>query len=94
MPLDASIWIVDNNLAYDDYSYKVVTDPAENLQILQSYIDRGMFNIGYDAEWFGSKFTEFLLNRLCDNILFGFIGIEIKEIENIETNGEIGQWVK
>ena len=50
--------IVDNNLAYDDYSYKVVTDPAENLQILQSYIDRGMFNIGYDAEWFGSKFTD------------------------------------
>ena len=49
---------VENNLEYDKYTYKVISDPAENIAVLQSYIDRGMFSIGYDAEWFGAKFTD------------------------------------
>ena len=49
---------VDNNLSYDNYIYRVVEDPEENIAILNRYIEKGMFSIGYDAEWFGSKFTD------------------------------------
>ncbi len=49
---------VANNLQYQEFTWKVVDSPEENRAILQSYIDREMFSIGYDAEWFGSKFTD------------------------------------
>jgi hypothetical protein len=50
--------LIDHGLKYQDYTYTIVTDPEENRKILQSYIDREMFTIGYDAEWYGSKFTD------------------------------------
>jgi uracil-DNA glycosylase family 4 len=49
---------VDNNLQYQEYTYKIVDSPEENIAILKDYISRGMFSIGYDAEWYGSKFTD------------------------------------
>ena len=49
---------VENNLEYDKYTYRIVSDPAENTAILSNYIARGMFSVGYDAEWFGAKFTD------------------------------------
>jgi DNA polymerase len=49
---------VANDLQYQPFTWRVVDSPEENRAILQSYIDRGMFSIGYDAEWFGSKFTD------------------------------------
>jgi uracil-DNA glycosylase family 4 len=50
--------VLEDNLKYEDYKYIVINDPAENIQILQQYIAKGMLTIGYDAEWFGSKFTD------------------------------------
>ena len=50
--------VLDDNLQYDSFKYIVVEDPADNIMFLESYINRGMFDIGYDAEWFGSKFTD------------------------------------
>lgn len=50
--------VLDNNLDYDQYTYRIVDDPAENIAFLEYYIAKGMFDIGYDAEWFGSKFTD------------------------------------
>jgi len=50
--------VLDNNLKYEEYKYIIVDDPAENTRILQQYIDKGMLTVGYDAEWFGSKFTD------------------------------------
>jgi DNA polymerase I-like protein with 3'-5' exonuclease and polymerase domains/uracil-DNA glycosylase len=49
---------LDDDINYDDYKYIVVDDPEVNKAILQKYIDEGMFDIGYDAEWFGTKFTD------------------------------------
>jgi len=49
---------LDDNLKYQDYTYFVIDDPAENRRILERYVRKGMFTIGYDAEWFGSKFTD------------------------------------
>jgi len=50
--------VLEDNLKYEDYKYIVINDPAENIHILQQYIAKGMLTIGYDAEWFGSKFTD------------------------------------
>jgi uracil-DNA glycosylase family 4 len=50
--------VIDDNLKYDDYKYIVIDDPEINKAILQQYIDEGEFNIGYDAEWYGDKFTD------------------------------------
>lgn len=49
---------IDNELNYSSYSYLVVDDPEDNIKILKKYIERGNITIGYDAEWFGSKFTD------------------------------------
>lgn len=49
---------LDNNLQYQDFKYIVIDSPAENEAILNKYIKSGAFTIGYDAEWFGSKFTD------------------------------------
>ena len=50
--------VLDDNLHYDSYRYIVVDDPEVNTAILTEYINQGKFDIGYDAEWFGSKFTD------------------------------------
>jgi uracil-DNA glycosylase family 4 len=50
--------VIDDNLKYDDYKYIVIDDPEINKAILQQYIDEEAFDIGYDAEWFGDKFTD------------------------------------
>ena len=57
--------VIDDNLKYDDYKYIIVDDPEVNRAILQQYIDAGEFNIGYDAEWFGDKFTD-------DEVMYDF----------------------
>lgn len=44
---------VEGKLVYEPFEKLVVNDPAVNLAILQNYIDRGMFSVGYDAEWKG-----------------------------------------
>jgi uracil-DNA glycosylase family 4 len=50
--------VIDDNLSYEEYKYIVVDDPETNIAILQKYIAEGEFDIGYDAEWFGDKFTD------------------------------------
>lgn len=47
-----------DDLNYTQYKYFVVDDPEENIQFLQKYINSGQLSIGYDAEWFGSKFND------------------------------------
>jgi DNA polymerase I-like protein with 3'-5' exonuclease and polymerase domains/uracil-DNA glycosylase len=49
---------INNELNYTQYKYFVVEDPEENIKILQKYISAGQLTIGYDAEWFGSKFND------------------------------------
>jgi uracil-DNA glycosylase family 4 len=49
---------LDNNLNYKKFKYMIIDDPADNIAILNKYIKRGEFKIGYDAEWFGEKFTD------------------------------------
>jgi hypothetical protein len=38
--------VIDNNLDYDRYTYRIVDDPAENITFLENYISKGMFDIG------------------------------------------------
>jgi uracil-DNA glycosylase family 4 len=49
---------LDNKLNYKNYKYVVIEDPQDNIAMLNAYISRGEFQIGYDAEWFGEKFTD------------------------------------
>ena len=49
---------LDNNLNYKKFKYIVIDDPQDNITILNRYIKRGEFKIGYDAEWYGDKFTD------------------------------------
>jgi uracil-DNA glycosylase family 4 len=49
---------LDNNLNYKKFRYMVIDDPQENITILNRYVKRGQFQIGYDAEWYGDKFTD------------------------------------
>jgi uracil-DNA glycosylase family 4 len=49
---------LDNNLKYDNFRYIVIDSVEDNLKFLRSYISRGMFDVGYDAEWYGSKFMD------------------------------------
>ena len=75
---------MDNNLKYDEYTYKIVSDPEENIKILQSYIDRGMFSIGYDAEWFGDKWMD-------DEVMYEFqysCEKDVAVILNISPDGK------
>lgn len=57
--------VIDDSLKYDEYKYIIVDDPQVNLAILRKYIDDGEFDIGYDAEWFGEKFTD-------DEVMYDF----------------------
>jgi uracil-DNA glycosylase family 4 len=75
---------VENNLEYTPYTHKVVSDPAENIKILNDYISRGMFSVGYDAEWFGSKFTD-------DEVMYEFqysCEKDVAIVLNISTDGK------
>jgi uracil-DNA glycosylase family 4 len=49
---------LDNNLNYREFKYVIIDDPKDNIEILNNYIARGEFKIGYDAEWYGDKFTD------------------------------------
>ena len=49
---------MDDRLKYDSFQYVVFDNPEDNIKFLQRYVDKEMFDIGYDAEWFGSKFTD------------------------------------
>lgn len=57
--------VMANDVNYDRYQYLVIDDPAENTKMLQKYINQGMFDIGYDAEWFGNKYTD-------DEVMYDF----------------------
>lgn len=57
--------ILDDNLEYTEFKYVVIDDPKDNIAILQNYIDKGMFDIGYDAEWFGDKWKD-------DEVMYDF----------------------
>lgn len=46
---------VTDNLHYTPFKYYVVNDPEENKKILQHYMDKGMWTIGYDGEWLGDR---------------------------------------
>ena len=50
--------VMDDNLNYEQYRYIVIDDPQENINILNRYVKNKQFFIGYDAEWFGEKFTD------------------------------------
>lgn len=43
----------EGTLKYVPFETQVVNSVQENTRILQDYIDRGCFSIGYDAEWKG-----------------------------------------
>lgn len=50
--------VLDNSLEYTPYKKIIVDDPEINRMILEEYIQQGKLTIGYDAEWFGEKFTD------------------------------------
>lgn len=50
--------VLDGRLEYTPYRYMVIDDPEENARLLERYIKKGKLTIGYDAEWFGDKFTD------------------------------------
>jgi uracil-DNA glycosylase family 4 len=47
-----------DSLVYEPYHYFVVDDPEENRTYIENYIRRGKLTVGYDAEWYGAKFTD------------------------------------
>ena len=49
---------LENRLEYTPYNYVVIDNPEDNIKILNKYLSKGNITIGYDAEWFGSKFTD------------------------------------
>lgn len=42
---------MEDRLHYTPYERLVVDDPEVNKVIIQSYLDQGMFKVGYDGEW-------------------------------------------
>lgn len=48
---------LDKTLNYQPFTWEIVTDPERNIEILVDYINRGLFTIGYDAEWTPGKMT-------------------------------------
>lgn len=50
--------ILDGKVEYQPYKFIVVDDPEVNAAIIAKYIEKGSFHVGYDAEWFGDKFTD------------------------------------
>jgi len=56
---------MNDRIAYTPFEKIIVTDPAVNTAIIQAYIDEGKFQIGYDAEWHGTKMTD-------DEVLYTF----------------------
>lgn len=80
---------VNGTLKYRPFTYQVVTDPEENKKILQGYIDKGEFHIGYDAEWkgkFGKDEMMYTFQYSCEPDKAYILPIisEDKTTENIE----------
>ena len=50
--------VLDNNLKYESFRYIVVDDPEVNKALIDKYVSKEAFYVGYDAEWYGSKFTD------------------------------------
>ena len=44
-----------DELAYQPFTWEIVTDPQKNLEILVDYMNKGRWTIGYDAEWSHGK---------------------------------------
>ncbi len=80
---------VNGTLNYEPFIYLTVEDPEVNKGILQDYIDRGMFSVGYDAEWkgkFGSDEVMYTFQYSCEPgkaIILPLVG-EDKKTENLE----------
>jgi uracil-DNA glycosylase family 4 len=49
---------LNNMLNYEEYRYIVIDNPEDNIKVLRRYIKNNQLTIGYDAEWFGEKFTD------------------------------------
>lgn len=46
---------LENDLSYQQFTWEIVTDPERNIEILVDYMNRGLWTIGYDAEWTPGK---------------------------------------
>ena len=46
-----------NDLEYQAFTWEIVTDPDRNIEILLDYMNRGMWAMGYDAEWTPGKMS-------------------------------------
>ncbi len=44
-----------DDLTYQEFTWEIVTDPERNIQIMVDYMNRGLWTIGYDAEWSPGK---------------------------------------
>jgi uracil-DNA glycosylase family 4 len=49
---------VGDNLNYTPYTYHVIDDVDTAKAVVDHYVSRGLVKVGYDAEWFGKKFTD------------------------------------
>jgi len=54
-----------DSLDFTPFEYVVVSDPEVSRQFTDHYLSKGDFSIGYDAEWFGKKFTD-------DEVMYSF----------------------
>lgn len=75
--------VLDDNLKYVDYKYIVVDDPEVNKALIEKYIEKRAFYVGYDAEWFGSKFTD-------DEVMYEFqysCEKDVAVVLNISSDG-------
>lgn len=46
---------LNDDLKYQEFTWEIVTDPERNIEILVDYMNRGLWTIGYDAEWTPGK---------------------------------------
>lgn len=80
---------VDGTLKYEAFEKIIVDDPEVNKAILQHYIDKGEFSIGYDAEWkgkFGRDEVMYTFQYCCEPgkaIILPIVGDD-KKTENLE----------
>lgn len=44
-------------LKYQEFTWEIVTSPDRNIEILVDYMNRGLWTIGYDAEWSPGKMS-------------------------------------
>lgn len=75
---------IEDVLEYRDYKFVIIEDPEENIKVLNRYIREGKFIIGYDAEWYGSKFTD-------DEVMYEFqysCEPDVAVVLNISKDGE------